>query len=216
MQFDFVLKGRTPLLMHRDDIESADLLELWQKDPKNANLSKKGDDRTPPWRWKTYCYSDGERLTLPVDCLMTSLRAAGAELVIKGSKTFKQVTQTGLFIPTEHLPLTVEGKEIKAASIEAIEGDFPAHSEAVKKLGFRLFVKRAKVGQSKHIRVRPRFDAWEVKGRIEVLAEEITTDVLTQLFLIAGTRKGVCDWRPNSPRSPGPFGCFDTALEPVK
>jgi hypothetical protein len=217
VRYEFTLKGTTPLLVHADDVEKADLLTEWRKAPENKNLSKPGDDRSPAWTWQTYLYSDGEFLTVQSDNLMVALRQAGAEIKIKGNKTFKQETQSGMFIPAEHLPILVAGKQIPIASIEAITGDanYADHAKAALALGFRLFVKRAKVGNSKHVRVRPRFDEWGIVGVVEVTAKEITTPVLVQLFNIAG-RKGLCDWRPTSPKAPGPFGMFTAEIGEIK
>jgi len=83
---------------------------------------------------------------------------------------------------------------------------FDKQSDSVRKLGFRLFLKRAKIGTSKHVRVRPRFDSWSVRGEIETLAPELTFEVVSQLFQLAG-RVGLCDWRPGC-KTPGPFGMF--------
>lgn len=217
MRLAFVLTGKTPLLVHADDVEKADMLMEWRKAPENKNLSKPGDDRSPAWTWQTYLYTDGKVLTIPSDNLMVTLRQAGAEIKIKGNKTFKAETQSGMFIPAEHLPLLVGGKTIAAADVEALTGDanFAEHAERAKELGFRLFVKRAKVGNSKHIRVRPRFDEWVLKGEIEVVAKEITLPVAKQLFDIAG-RKGLCDWRPTSPKAPGAFGMFTSEVSEIK
>lgn len=215
MLYDFTLTGVTPLLLHADDVELADELGEWRKDPKNKNISKAGDDRSPPWTWKTYAYTDGENITVPSDNLMVSLREAGATMKIKGNTTYKSVTQSGLLISDLHIPVLVNGKTVSAAKVEAIEGDFKHHAEAVKPLGFVLFVKRAKVGSSKHIRVRPRFEVWQLRGRIEVMVQEITGDVLKQLFDIAGKYKGLCDWRPSSKQSPGPFGRFEAEVVKV-
>lgn len=216
MIYDFTLTGLTPLLLHSDDVELADELGHWRKAPENKNLSKPGDDRSPPWTWKTYCYSDGETIGVPADNLMVSLRQAGAAIIIKGNTTFKSVTQSGLMIDQIHIPILVDGKVVSAKKIEKIEGEFSKHASEAKKLGFSLFVKRARVGQSKHIRVRPRFEQWELRGRIETTVEEITTVILQQLFDIAGKYKGLCDWRPSSKSSPGPFGRFQAKLEEVK
>ena len=91
---------------------------------------------------------------------------------------------------------------------------FTQQADAVRKLGFRLFAKRAKIGTSKHIRVRPRFDQWAVSGDIETIAPELTLEVVRQLFNLAG-RVGLCDWRPGC-KTPGPFGMFSATVEQVK
>ena len=78
-------------------------------------------------------------------------------------------------------------------------------------MGFRLFVKRAKIGTSKHVRVRPRFDSWQIQGTINVLSPDISWEVLNTLFELAG-RVGICDWRPGC-KTPGPYGMFAAKLK---
>ena len=214
--YEFKLTGLTPLLIHADDVEASDRLQEWRKSPVNKDLSVPGDDRSPPWTWQTYLYRDDVCLTVPCDNLSVSLRQAGAEKILKKQTTFKSLTQSGLFMVGEHMPLLVNGSPIDADKIAAIEGPFADHAEAVKKYGFRLFVKRATVGQSKHVRVRPRFDEWALTGQIRVVAAAITEEILRELLTIAGFSKGLCDWRPSAKKSPGPYGTFSVELKRVE
>jgi hypothetical protein len=205
----FELIGETPLLMHWDNIEGGDDLKAWRQDPANKNVSVPGDDRSPAWTWHTYCYHDGERLAMPADNVMASLLYGGTQVVLKRQKTFKELSQSGLLIGEEHVEFTYgDDQSIAKADLDAIRDKaFVDQSEWAKSRGFRLFVKRAKVGQAKHVRVRPRFETWTVRGEISVLAQEITKDVLQTMFAYAG-RGGICDWRPSTPKRPGPYGMF--------
>lgn len=210
-EVDVILSGITPLLMHQDDVDAADRLEAWRKDPANKNLQTKGDDRSPPWTWHSYLYTDGEHLAIPIDNLMACLRDAGAKVILKKQTTLKSASQSGLFIGQQFADFFVAGKQIPAAAIYAIRTlTFPEQKEAVKKLGFTLFAKRARVGQAKHVRVRPRFDSWKATFTIEVLAPEITKEHLISLLDVAGDKQGLCDWRPGPPKGgqPGRFGRF--------
>jgi len=210
-EFNFELTGIMPLLMHADDIEASDMLQEWRKDPANKNLSVAGDDRSPAWTWQTYCYSDGKHLAMPSENIMVALRQAGSQLILKKQKTFKEISQSGLLITTEHCEFRANGKQVPVESIRALRAKtFRDQAEGVQKLGFRLFAKRARVGQAKHVRVRARFDSWSVSGRIQVLVPEITEDILTRLFDLAG-RVGLCDWRPGC-KTPGPFGMFTASV----
>jgi hypothetical protein len=92
------------------------------------------------------------------------------------------------------------------------ENSFAKHTKAVQGLGFQLFVKRAKIGQAKHIRVRPRFDTWGASGELIIIDDQITDRVLTDIFDIAGRLKGLGDWRPSAPQAPGPFGTFEAKI----
>ncbi len=205
----FTLTGDTPLLMHWDNIEGGDELSAWRKDPANKNFSVPGDDRSPPWTWQTYCYHDGDNIAMPGDNVMAALLYGGTQLILKRQKTFKEMSQSGLLIADEHVEFTfANGKQLALDDMAVVRDEpFATQAKFADKSGFKLFVKRAKVGQSKHVRVRPRFEHWQVRGEIKVMAQEITLDILTTMFNNAG-RGGLCDWRPSTPKRPGPYGMF--------
>jgi hypothetical protein len=92
---------------------------------------------------------------------------------------------------------------------------FAEHHTRVRDLHFSLFVKRAKIGTSKHIRVRPRFDNWTSEGRIIATNDEINLKVLQSIFDMAGRFKGLGDWRPGC-KTPGPFGTFTAEIKEIK
>lgn len=213
MKFQFTLNSLSPLLLHADDVEKADMLKQWRSDPANKNISVPGDDRSPPWTWQTYLYTDGTHLTIPADNLSPCLMQGAAQMILKKQKTFKEVSQTGLFIGEDHFPILINGKPIESAKIDAIANKtFAEQAQAVKPLGLTLFVKRAPVGgKSKHVRVRARADKWSITGTIEILVPEITEERLNEMFRIAGFYKGLCDWRPGS-KTPGRFGRFEHTL----
>lgn len=209
--YEFRITGETPLLMHQDDVMLSGELDEWRKAPENKNLSRPGDDRSPAWTWQTYCYCDGESLCIPSGNIMVCLRSAGTQMILKKQKTYREVTQSGLLIADEYCRLLVGGKQIPWSKIEALrELSFTDQVSAVRELGFSLFVKRAKVGQSKHIRVRARFDEWAIEGRITCRAPEITPETMKKLFELAGA-VGLCDWRPGC-KTPGSYGMFSTEL----
>lgn len=213
--FSFALTGTNPILFHADDVEAADSLKAWRDDPSNKGRSTAGDDRSPPWTWRTYLYSDGERLVVPSDNIMSALRHAGAQIRTgKGQTTFKSASQSGLLIVQEFCPFAGPRGAVSMADIQAIQNeDFATQAAKVQALGFRLHVKRATVGGSKHVRVRARFDDWHVSGTVQVLDSIITDKVLQQMFDIAGRTAGLLDWRPSSPKKPGPYGTFTAKLK---
>ena len=209
------LKGMTPLLIHQDNIEWADKMEEWKNDPKNKKMSKAGDDRTPPWRWIGCLYHDGDVLTIPSENIMRCIMEAAAQVPTgKGQKTFKSQSQSGLMCRQHHWPLLVNGQTVKMADVNALFDleSFAEHTEAVKELGFELYVKRAKIGQSKHIRVRPRIDVWSLEGEIVIMDKQITLGILRQILEIGGQYKGLCDWRPGC-KTPGPWGMFEAKVK---
>ena len=217
--YSVTLTGESPLLLHRDNLAWAEAVKRWSSDPANKANSVAGDDRTPPYRWIGCLYVNNGLLTIDSDNLMTVLREGGAKCPTgKGNKTFKRETQSGIVVNEIGWPIVVNGSAIKFAAIEPLtsEKDFAVHETTVQSLGFSLFVKRASINGSKHVRVRPRFDSWSVSGTLTVLDENITTDVIQNILTHAGRFAGVGDWRPSSPKSPGPFGRFTAAIKEIK
>jgi hypothetical protein len=217
-QYIVSIKGESPLLMHQDNIAWGEKVRTWSKDPANRDRSVAGDDRTPPWTWLGYVYHDGKSIGMPSDNLMTMLREGGAKVPKGGKSTFKKETQAGILIDQQQWALTIGGRAISVADLNAIAKfeDFVDHITAAEDLGFELLIKRAKIGSSKHIRVRPLFREWELKGSLTVLDPArtgLTKQVLQNILDQAGALCGLGDWRPSSPKSPGVFGRFSAVLE---
>jgi len=211
--YEITLAAKTPLLMHADNIEWADQMERWKNDPASRKVSKAGDDRSPAFRWIGSLYHDGERIAIPSDNIMCCLMEGGAMVPVPGGKsgkTFKSQTQSGMVTAEAFWSLLVGGKPLPAKPILALaaEPDFQKHQDYAASAGFMLYVKRARIGQSKHIRVRPRFDAWSVSGVLNVMDDQITHPILEQILYQAGQYKGLCDWRPGGGKKPGPWGMF--------
>lgn len=220
-RYNITLNGTSPLLMHSDNLAFAEKLKQWRDDPANKELSISGDDRTPAWTWISCIYSDGRTLGIPSDNLMTVLREGGAKVMTgKGKATYKKATQAGLLIDGMQFDLLVDDKPIKVDWISKLIGDnsFPDHLDAVESHGFELLVKRARIGMSKHIRVRPMFRNWVAAGSLTVLDEELTgltQRVLQQILDQAGALCGLGDWRPSSPRASGTFGRFQPVVTQI-
>lgn len=219
--YEVVIEGRTPLLIHNDNIEWADMMDEWKVNPENKKVSKAGDDRSPAWRWIGCCYHDGKVLTIPQANIMVCMREGGTMVPVPGGKsgkTFKAQTQSGMMCVEEHWPLeTAAGMQIKWDDIQSLmaEENFKVARAYVQELGFDLLVKRAKIGTSKHVRVRPRFEpGWKIRGHISVWDDQITDTTLASILEYAGQYKGLCDWRPGSPK-PGPYGTFTANLKRV-
>jgi len=136
----------------------------------------------------------------------------------QGKKTYKAQSQSGLIVNEILWPITINGNTIPWEDISSLIGeqDFHKHMSRAKELGFELFVKPAKIGQAKHIRVRPRFKDWKANGSITVMDDTITIDLIQQFLNNAGQFCGLGDWRPSSPRSPGSFGKFVPTVSMVK
>lgn len=212
------LEGLSPLIMHWDNIEWADEIDARRTAIKDQDKSKfrAGDDRCPPETWKGYAYNDGNVLVCPTDNLRTCVMKAGATVAFKGNQTFKKIVPAAIVFDELYAEFRTGEKQIRTADIEAIDGEFADQARAVLKLGFRLFVKRAKIGAAKHIRVRPYFSQWTIDGTFLLVDDRITMPIVTQIWERAGLRIGLCDWRPDAPQSPGPYGRFTVILSPSK
>ena len=209
-----VLTGQTGILLHADSIDWADLMEEWKNDPANKKKSVAGDDRTPPWRWMgclTYTDPQNGVVAIMAEYIMKCLMGGATQVTTgKGKQSFKSDSQSSILCKEFAYPLLVNGKPIQMEAINKLKElkTFKEHIAAVSKLGFALFYRRAKVGDSKHIRVRPLFDNWSVTVTLQIFDDRITKTVLGQFFEIAGRTKGLGDWRPGAPKSPGSFGMF--------
>lgn len=209
--------GISPLLMHNDNIEFADALSEWRKKPANKKAGVPGDDRSPAFSWLGNLYEHDGKVVVPADNISRAIMEGGASVTVSGKKTFKAQTQSGMVVVESGWPVTVDGKTIATDELFALrdESDFSVHREAAVARGFSLFVKRARLGSgSKHVRVRPRFDRWQIAGHIKVWDPQITRDVLATILSYAGDYKGLCDWRPSG-KTPGPFGRFSVELRRV-
>jgi hypothetical protein len=212
------LEGVTPLLMHRDNLEFKALVERWQRDPANRDKSVPGDDRSPAWNWIGSLYHDGKHVGLPTDCVMASCMGAGAEVKApRGKKSLKAQTQSGMAFAEPFLAFKVNGgRPIPMTDLQPLHKneDFDQHMLTTRDLGFGLDIRRARIGTSKHVRVRPVFDSWHAIGTLNVWDDTLTTDVLGTVFYLAGDKYGLLEWRPSG-RRPGPFGRFRAEIKAI-
>lgn len=206
--------GETPLIMDADNIELQDALNNWVRE--HPTESKAGDDRTPPWRWKTKLHTDGEVVAMPCDMVVAAISYAGNELTLKGRKTFKNVAVENICPLDDYYPLMIgNGRKhtLKLKDIEAVKGSYAEQEAAARKLGFRLFMARARPqGKSRHVRIRPRFDEYEFTVRLCVTGDMITREVLKQ---IVERMNAWGNWSRRQVR-PGPFGKTKATLKKLK
>lgn len=217
--------GKTALLMHADSVEGSDITRKWQKSPENKKLSVAGDDRSPGWAWVNYLYYDDCEaeskavIAIPQENIMRFMMEGGAMISAgKGAKTLKSNVMSGMQCTQAYSPLLVSGKEVKIAPFLKMMRqnvtDFEQHMKAANDAGFSLYVKRARVGASKHVRVRPRFNNWGFSFDVIVWDELITEQVINQIATYSGRYKGLCDWRPGSP-TPGSYGTFEATVTKI-
>jgi len=220
-RYQITLKGVSPLLHHHDNLTWDAVMKKWASDPSNKAASVAGDDRSPAFRWIGYLYHYANKAVIPSDNLMTMFREGGAKCPTgKRQGTFKSLTQCGIMVDQAQWDMhsSLTGKPYLLEGLEALKGelDYEVHQEWAVKNGFELFEKRAKVGQAKHVRVRPRFDNWGASGSVTIMEPSITQDVLQNILTFAGAYSGLCDWRPSSPKSPGIFGRFEATVRRMK
>ena len=217
-RYQVTLTGATPLLIHGDNVNFREVVKEWQKDPANKAKSVAGDDRSPAWTWVGYCYHDREHMTLPSDNLMTCIRD-GAKKVPTGKRgaSYKAQSQSGILVDQIGWPIETPLGFVPWDCVEMLvdEPDFKVHLETAVELGFELFVKPAKIGRAKHIRVRPRFDTWSATGTVTILDDDISEAILRTILTQSGSYVGIGDWRPGSIAS-GQFGRFVATVEKIK
>lgn len=213
----FRLTGLSPLLMHRDDVDSADELSKWRKDPTNKSMSVAGDDRYPPWTWAAYLLHDADNLVMPHEYIAACVCKAAASVVRSKQKTFKDIIGSSFLQQGESCEFLVGGKPVPYTPLMtlSLEKDFQKQREKATKYGFELKVQRLRVGTSKHVRVWPCFPQWEVRGVAELRDDSLTADVMASIFNVAG-KIGLGDRRPGSPKAPGRFGVFAASVEDGK
>lgn len=215
-KYRITITGISDLLMHKDNIVWSESVRKWQKDPRNKSISVAGDDRSPAWTWMGYTYNQNGLICIESDNLMSMFRDAGKKIPgEKKNSSLKAITQSGIIVDQVAWPLLVNGKCVKWTEFDDLEGnnDFSEHEERAHKYGFKLFVKRAKVGQQKHIRVRPRFENWCATGTMTVTDKSLNKQAIEQILAVGGARVGLGDWRPGAPSAPGPFGKFSSLVE---
>lgn len=213
------ITGMNDLLLHKDNIIWSERIKKWAKDPSNKKISVAGDDRTPAWSWLGCCYDANGIMTMDADCIMSMLREGGKKCAAPtGKGSMKSQTQSGIICAEIGWPLMINGKTInykKMLDVLANELDFEVHEQFARDNGFELFVKRAKIGKNKHVRVRPRLSKWSCSGTLMVTDRQITAEMLKNILLFGGAYCGLGDWRPGSP-SPGQFGTFIADVTEIK
>jgi len=210
-RFEVTIEGTTPLLMHHNNLEARDAIAA-----RGRKGGKAGDDRHPADTWKSYLYVNDECVCIPAENFLAALLKAGSGVSIGNKKTLKSASQS-MFFSDFYVPLFVNGKTIPRADVERIDGGFAEHCQAVRALGFALFVKPCNINGKSHTRVRPRFDHWSATTMFETDNEDLLSgeDRIETLWYGAG-KAGVGDWRPSSPKKPGMYGMFTATVKRTK
>lgn len=217
--YNFSCIGRTKIIIHRNDVMSADKVQRWREERRQDKKILKGDDRYPCWTWKTYLYHDGECIVVPTANIGSALSRAGTQFSLNGSrKSLKAAAVSCIIFPHEYLRVIPAGKKapIKMKDVIDIDDDAPfeEHIEPAAKLGILLDVRRVPIGQRQHVRVRPCLPpGWRVEGTFYNMQPYlIPEEQLKRLWTSIGEFEGLCDWRPGAPHHPGQHGKFETTI----
>lgn len=212
--YAFTLTGITPLLQHYDSPTFTDELTDYRKNDPAGKSGAKGDDRNPPWTWAGYLNVNSETgaVCIPQMNLTACLRDGGKKIAASSRRgSMKSASVTAFTIVESDLDIVLhDGRLVNIADVMAFHDEpFVAQIKMAEKLGIKLDVRRASLGTSKHVRVRPQFAAgWSIAGSLTVEDESLTHGALYDIFTAAGRLAGLGDWRPSAPKSPGPFGRF--------
>lgn len=112
---------------------------------------------------------------LTADVILGFLSAAAAKL------KSKKPMQAGVFTDDDFFPIEYPGSKDPQAMYE--KRDF-------------VLVKRARVGQSAVMRVRPRFRQWKVSFVLNIVTDIIDARTVKESIEKAGRTVGIGDWRP--------------------
>lgn len=114
--YEVTLFGKTPLLMHADDIPWSDNIKKYYDDPANSKRGAKGDDRYPAWLWLGKCYTDTEDyLAVTMEMIMGSF-CRGAMKCRNGRSSYKETSQSSIFVVEPFWRLMINnGKTVNMA-----------------------------------------------------------------------------------------------------
>ena len=212
--------GKMPLLLHNDNIEWADELAAWRKNPEIKKSTTPGDDRTPGFTWMGSLYTHNGLLVMPSKNIDACLMKAAGQITRRGMKTYRSDIVSNLITDETQFPILLKGKPFKIESISSLakERDFGEHKRRVAELDvnsgdgegmrtFSLHVVRGAIGTGKHVRVRPMLRNWSVEMVVNVTDHSLGS-VLPDVLKIAGRSIGLGDWRPGG-KTPGRYGTFE-------
>jgi hypothetical protein len=133
-----------------------------------------------------------ETIIVPTENLMSCLIQAGVYIKLDGRRQLSTKDSTMLpgFLDIEEPWLVLndhDGNENPDWEVDIRKGTNPNGKEAV-------------------CIVRPRFDAWEISFSMLVATDELAEEVFRRLIDIAGSRIGLCDFRPAKKGTFGKFG----------
>ena len=165
-QIQVSIKGTAPLLQHK---LSAQVESDLAKSAKKQSGQNKRDDI------ETYLYKNAEGVICqPVEHILQAIikQLSNYKIQGKGKKTFKELGKGALSGFPELIP-----HKIQAYTVDS-----------------RTVVIPATKGRT--VRERPRLDAWELEFTLEILNDDLPSDVVKNALDDAGRESGIGDYRP--------------------
>ena len=217
--------GTAPLLMNNQPIPWLDKVFLWREshqkdnpfpvDPKLPRFKQlhSGDDRFPLWSWIGKIHHNEVNISISDDIVLSTLRRGGARIP-KEKGSYKSAVVSTIVVDQKYWELKVNENKIPIKPIfDLVEiPNIDIHKQTVERLGFSLFERI----YNDRMSFIPRFDNWSCEGSVTVVdADNITEKIFQEVVTQAGL-SGIGAWRPESPKSPGPFGTFNAKMIELK
>ena len=189
---EFTITGIAPLLMHSDRFSNPIAPETIEHKKLTSKRSKSLEDHRDIARseWMGGLYYDSDiGVYLPTASIRRSL-IEGARL----HKLGKHISRSVIFLEHKGFPLIYKGPSDPAKLYET-----PKFVDT----------RSVKVGTSKLMRNRPRFDEWSCSGQFSFNEAMLSLDELKMAYDAAGHFCGIGDYRPSKD---GMFGTYDVEL----
>lgn len=184
MQIDVTIKGTSTLLLHKYPTATVS----------TKTIRGSSKDYSEEWIQTTYLNDKGE-VVMPWNNIMACI-FDGSKGQKKGKAAITRIVYTSLAIATLEPLVLYEGKPITIDRIK--ENDW-------------LHISGAVVQSRRIDRIRSAIPAgYEISFSILMKPDsQLTVDDTEMLVRRAGIYAGLGDWRPSSPKKPGPYGTFE-------
>lgn len=181
---EVTLQGTSELIIHR--FAEKQISDIAAKQGAGGKPKKGKRDPEAEYEAAKYLTKDGKP---GVTAIMIKAAMVGACSFIDGIT--KVVAKGAFFVKGEILPIN--------------------HVEPYMRIDV---VRLSGVGRTADLRYRPGYPVgWEVEAEILFNPDVISAEGVVNLLEMAGFSCGLGDWRPSSPRSPGPYGRFRVKAE---
>lgn len=175
------VKGTAPLLQHR--FPMPELAEMSKGGHKHSGAKDYSEE------WREYFYSNGDgEIYQPATHFEGALIKAAVNFKITGKrgKTYKDLFKSAVFVNPEMIPHGVK-----------IPDELTADADEQLYLDVRPVV----IQRSRIVRIRPAFSkGWELNFEIEVIDEQLHSELVQDVLVYAGKSVGIGDYRPRMGR----------------